>query len=56
MGIRFEPGVPQTVRLVPIAGKRVVIGEAGLVNGPLDHAGAKAAGLELARARGYKGA
>lgn len=56
MGIRFEPGVPQTVRLVPIAGARVVIGEAGLVNGPLDKPGARAAGLELARSRGYKGA
>lgn len=56
MGIRFEPGVPQSVRLVPIAGNRIVQGQAGLVNGSLDTAGAKAAGLELARARGYKGA
>ena len=56
MGIRFEPGVPQSVRLIPIAGNRIVQGQAGLVNGSLDTAGAKAAGLELARARGYKGA
>jgi len=56
MGVRFEPGVPQTVRLVPIAGKRVVIGEAGLVNGPLEAEGAKERGLVLARQRGYKGA
>lgn len=56
MGVRFEPGVPKSVRLVPIAGKRVVIGEAGLVNGPLDAEGARARGLELARQHGYKGA
>ena len=56
MGIRFEPGVPQSVRLIPIAGNRIVQGQAGLVNGSLDTTGAKAAGLELARARGYKGA
>lgn len=56
MGIRFEPGVAKSVRLVPIAGKRVVIGQAGLVNGPLEAEGAKATGLERARQRGYKGA
>ncbi|WP_421760890.1 urease subunit beta [Devosia sp.] len=56
MGIRFEPGVAKSVRLVPIAGKRVVIGQAGLVNGPLEADGAKARGLERARQRGYKGA
>jgi urease subunit gamma/beta len=56
MGIRFEPGVPKSVRLIPIAGKRVVIGEAGLVNGPLDGEGSKERGLELARQHGYKGA
>jgi urease subunit gamma/beta len=56
MGIRFEPGVPQSVRLVPIAGQRIVQGQAGLVNGPLEAEGAKARGVELARTRGYKGA
>jgi len=56
MGIRFEPGVAKSVRLVPIAGKRVVIGEAGLCNGPLEADGAKSRGLELARQRGYRGA
>ncbi len=56
MGIRFEPGVPKSVRLVPIAGSRTVIGEAGLVNGPLEAEGAKERGLVLARQRGYKGA
>lgn len=56
MGVRFEPGVPKAVRLVPIAGSRTVIGQAGLVNGPLDAEGAKARALEAARAHGYKGA
>ena len=55
-GIRFEPGVVKTVRLVPIDGDRVVRGQAGLVNGPLDVAGAKQRSLQLAKARGYLGA
>jgi urease subunit gamma/beta len=56
MGIRFEPGVAKSVRLVPIAGGRVVKGQAGLVNGPLEAEGALERGLERARAQGYKGA
>lgn len=56
MGVRFEPGVVKSVRLVPIAGGRVVQGQAGLVNGPLDAEGAKQNGLTEARTRGYKGA
>lgn len=55
-GIRFEPGVTKTVRLVPVAGARVMLGQAGLVNGPLDAPGAKERSLELARSRGYLGA
>lgn len=55
-GIRFEPGVVKSVRLVPIEGGRVVRGQAGLVNGPLDEAGAKDTSLALAKARGYLGA
>ncbi|MCP9625534.1 urease subunit beta [Rhodopseudomonas palustris] len=55
-GVRFEPGVVKSVRLVPIAGDRVVRGQAGLVNGPLDDPSAKDAALERARARGYLGA
>lgn len=35
-GVRFEPGIPVTVRLVPMAGDRVSHGFRGLVNGPLD--------------------
>lgn len=55
-GVRFEPGIPKTVRLVPIAGLRVVLGQAGLVAGPLDAAGARDAALLRARAAGYLGA
>jgi urease subunit gamma/beta len=39
-GIRFEPGVPVEVKLVPMAGNRVAQGFSGLVNGPLDADGA----------------
>jgi urease subunit gamma/beta len=37
-GVRFEPGIPVEVDLVPIAGDRVVQGFSGAVNGPLDGA------------------
>jgi urease subunit beta len=33
--VRFEPGERRTVSLVPLAGRRVVVGFNGLVNGPL---------------------
>lgn len=33
--IRFEPGQTRTVRLVAFAGRRIVTGFQGLVNGPL---------------------
>lgn len=55
-GIRFEPGVPKTVALVPIEGARLMRGAAGLVMGALDAPGALQRSLELARARGYLGA
>lgn len=55
-GIRFEPGAVKSVRLVPIEGGRVVIGEAGLVNGSLDAPDARERALETARRRGYLGA
>ncbi|HEY6796458.1 MAG TPA: urease subunit gamma [Kineosporiaceae bacterium] len=51
--VRFEPGIPTEVALVPIGGARVVIGFSGLVDGPLDAPGALAAALERARAFGY---
>jgi urease subunit beta len=34
--VRFEPGMPRDVDLVPLAGRRVVPGLRGLVGGPLD--------------------
>jgi urease subunit gamma/beta len=55
-GVRFEPGVPKTVRLIDIQGDRIVHGQGGLVNGPLDAPGARDNALERARARGYLGA
>ena len=53
---RFDPGMPVGVALVPIGGERVVIGFAGLVDGPLDAPGAPAAALRKAHACGYLGA
>jgi urease subunit gamma/beta len=55
-GVRFEPGVTKTVRLIEIQGDRIVHGQGGLVNGPLDAPGARDNALERARARGYLGA
>jgi urease subunit beta len=37
--VRFEPGMPRDVSLVPLAGLRVVPGLRGLAGGPLDPAG-----------------
>ena len=54
--VLFVPGAPRTVRLVPIAGARVVRGHGGLTDGPLDAPGAREAALALARERGYRGA
>jgi urease subunit gamma/beta len=53
--VRFGPGSTRRVTLVPIGGHRVVIGFAGLVDGPLDAPGAKERALERARACGYAG-
>jgi urease subunit gamma/beta len=55
-GVRFEPGVPKNVRLIEIQGDRIVHGQGGLVNGPLDAPGARDNALERARAHGYLGA
>jgi urease subunit gamma/beta len=52
----WEAGATRTVGLVPIGGRRVVIGFAGLVDGPLDEPDAKERALERARACGYEGA
>jgi urease subunit gamma/beta len=54
--VRFDPGVPTTVALVPIGGARVAVGFAGLVDGPLDADGAREAALAKAREFGYLGA
>jgi urease subunit gamma/beta len=51
--VRFEPGATRRVALVPIGGRRVIIGFAGLVDGPLDAPGAMRRALERARACGY---
>ena len=34
--VRFEPGIPRDVQLVPLAGRRIVPGLRGLAGGPLD--------------------
>jgi urease subunit gamma/beta len=49
----FRPGEAREVRLVPVAGARVIRGHGGLVDGPLDEPGALDAALALARERGY---
>jgi urease subunit gamma/beta len=54
--LRFEPAVPTDVPLIPIAGGRVAIGFAGLVDGPLDAPGAKETALARAAELGYLGA
>jgi urease subunit gamma/beta len=51
--VRFEPGGTRRVALVPVGGRRVIIGFAGLVDGPLDEPGARERALEKARACGY---
>jgi urease subunit gamma/beta len=51
--LAFPPGVPTEVALVPIGGDRVVVGFAGLVDGPLDAPGARQAALAKARACGF---
>jgi urease subunit gamma/beta len=52
----LAPGERRELRVVPIGGARVVRGHGGLVDGPLDAAGAREAALERARERGYLGA
>ncbi|NYI04238.1 urease subunit gamma [Allostreptomyces psammosilenae] len=54
--VRFGPGETVEVAVVPIGGDRVVIGFAGLVDGPLDAPGARREALRRAAACGYLGA
>lgn len=51
--VLFRPGVPTDVTLADIGGDRVVIGFAGLVDGPLDTPGAKDEAMRRAHACGY---
>lgn len=51
--LRFEPGATETVQLTAFGGERVVVGFAGLVDGPLDAPGAREAALDRARSCGY---
>jgi urease subunit beta len=37
--VRFEPGIPREVELVPLAGRRIVAGLRGECGGPLDGRG-----------------
>ena len=53
--VDFPPGVEVSVNLVPISGDRVLIGFAGLVDGPLDAPGAKEDAITKARSLGYLG-
>ena len=51
--VHFDPGAPVVVELADIRGARVVIGFAGLVDGPLDAPGAKETAVQKARRCGY---
>lgn len=51
--VRFDPGRTVRVELADIAGERVIIGFAGLVDGPLDAPGALEAALRRAHECGY---
>ena len=51
--VAFAPGESVEVGLLPIGGARVIIGFAGLVDGPLDAPGAREAALARARACGF---
>lgn len=46
--VRFEPGIPVEVELVPLAGRRVVPGLRGETAGPLDTHHADAEGADRA--------
>ncbi len=50
--VRFEPGETKTVKLVEIAGDKVIRGGNNLASGPVTEAG-KAAALERVRAAGF---
>jgi urease beta subunit len=51
--VRFEPGEERTVRLVALAGRRIVHGLNALTGGALDDPDTRAQALERARSAGY---
>ena len=51
--VDFPPGEVIHVDLIPITGDRILIGFAGLVDGPLDAPGMKMRAMERARELGY---
>lgn len=51
--VRFEPGEIKSVRLVALAGERVVYGGSALVNGRLDDPRIRKMGLERLRQAGF---
>lgn len=51
--VRFEPGDEREVRLVPLAGRRVVRGLNGLIDGALDDPKVRDRALRRARERGF---
>lgn len=53
--VDFPAGAQVEVGLVPIDGDRVIMGFAGLVDGPLDAPGARERAVERAKALGYWG-
>lgn len=54
--VRFEPGDEREVHLVALAGRRVVHGFGGLIEGALDAPDIRARALARAAERGYLGA
>lgn len=51
--VRFEPGDEREVTLVPLAGRRVVRGLNGLIQGALDDPNVREAAFRRARERGF---
>lgn len=54
--VRFEPGQEKDVPLTTFGGQQLMSGLNGLSNGAADDAAVKAAALDNARARGFRGA
>ncbi|MFD9035173.1 urease subunit beta [Streptomyces sp. NPDC059567] len=54
--VRFEPGIPVEIELVPLQGHRVVPGLRGETAGPLDTPAAEGAGRTVAQAVVAEGA